>query len=224
MFGEWENPYLTMNFAYEANVIRSLATITERNYIRRGFKPVYWCIDCGSALAEAEVEYADKRSYAVDVRFVAVDEADFLNRCRHTPEPKGHGPISVPIWTTTPDFTSEKLSIKPRSWLCGDSNTDERLLVAEDWLNAVVCVMALTSILSMLIVSGSDLEGVLLQHPFYDKQVPIVLPSMSQQTMVLVLCIQHPRMVSMITVGVRYDLPLSGPVQGNGCYVMTCHC
>ncbi|HET7674069.1 MAG TPA: class I tRNA ligase family protein, partial [Gammaproteobacteria bacterium] len=80
VLGAWDTPYLTMNRRYEADELRALARIVERGHVYKGFKPVHWCMDCGSALAEAEVEYADKTSPAVDVRFRVIDEADFQRR------------------------------------------------------------------------------------------------------------------------------------------------
>src|SRR5579862_5435453 len=73
VLGEWENPYRTMDFKFEADEIRALAKVYERGHIWRGFKPVYWCFDCGSALAEAEIEYHDKQSPAIDVAYDAID-------------------------------------------------------------------------------------------------------------------------------------------------------
>ena len=77
VLGDWDNPYLTMDFAQEADIIRSLGRIAEQGHISKGSKPVHWCTDCGSALAEAEVEYKDKESFAIDVRFPVVDQAAF---------------------------------------------------------------------------------------------------------------------------------------------------
>lgn len=69
VFGDWGNPYLTMNFDFEANIIRALGKIVDNGHLTKGFKPVHWCLDCASALAEAEVEYQDKTSHAIDVGF-----------------------------------------------------------------------------------------------------------------------------------------------------------
>ena len=74
VFGDWQNPYLTMDFKFEADIIRSLGQICANGHLTKGAKPVHWCTDCGSALAEAEVEYENKRSLAIDVRFRVVDE------------------------------------------------------------------------------------------------------------------------------------------------------
>lgn len=101
VLGDWDNPYRTMDFATEANIIRSLSRIIDNGHLQQGFKPVHWCTDCGSALAEAEVEYQDKVSPAIDVRFSLVNEAD-VSKFDHPEGHTGSGPVSVVIWTTTP--------------------------------------------------------------------------------------------------------------------------
>ncbi|MCG7913302.1 MAG: class I tRNA ligase family protein, partial [Candidatus Thiodiazotropha weberae] len=102
VLGDWDRPYLTMDHQFEADIIRSLGKIVANDHIQKGYKPVHWCTDCGSALAEAEVEYQDKDSFAIDVAFSLVDESALLERCHHVPEGGGEGPISFVIWTTTP--------------------------------------------------------------------------------------------------------------------------
>ncbi|CAG0941037.1 partial isoleucyl-tRNA synthetase, partial [Candidatus Brocadiaceae bacterium] len=102
VLGDWDNPYLTMDFKFEANIIRSLGKIAENGHISKGSKPVHWCTDCGSALAEAEVEYNDKHSPAIDVRFKVANEEAFLANCHLVPDHEGQGELSLVIWTTTP--------------------------------------------------------------------------------------------------------------------------
>src|SRR5690554_3189888 len=99
VLGDWSNPYKTMEFSNEAGEIRALAKMVEGGYVFKGLKPVNWCFDCGSALAEAEVEYQDKKSDAIDVAF-AVEDADKLAAAFH--HDSLAKPASVVIWTTTP--------------------------------------------------------------------------------------------------------------------------
>ncbi|MDX1408877.1 MAG: class I tRNA ligase family protein, partial [Saprospiraceae bacterium] len=99
--GDWERPYLTMDPATEANILRALARIVAAGHVYHGAMPVYWCVDCRSALAEAEVEYMDKTSPAVDVRFPVIDAQALLTRM-HGKTDLGSTPVSVVIWTTTP--------------------------------------------------------------------------------------------------------------------------
>lgn len=106
VLGDWDNPYLTMNFKTEANIIRSLGQIYQNGYLYQGQKPVNWCIDCGSALAEAEVEYEDKVSPAIDVGF-AVQLSNADNNLNLFNDAFGvsiaaETSVYVIIWTTTP--------------------------------------------------------------------------------------------------------------------------
>ena len=100
VLGDWANPYLTMDFRTEAHIVRALGKLAANGHLEKGYKPVHWCMDCGSALAEAEVEYQDKTSPAVDVRFDAVDPVA-LARCFGV-EVEAGARVAIPIWTTTP--------------------------------------------------------------------------------------------------------------------------
>src|SRR5210317_372710 len=102
VLGDWFDPYLTMKFQTEANIVRALGKIIENGHVVRGDKPVHWCTDCGSALAEAEVDYKDKTSPAIDVRFPVIDADAFLAAMQPAADGPGQGQISVLIWTTTP--------------------------------------------------------------------------------------------------------------------------
>ena len=99
VLGDWDQPYLTMNYSFEANIVRSLGKIIDKGHLHKGSKPVHWCLDCGSALAEAEVEYYDKTSPAIDVAFHAVDSNAFFSACQAD---SNDLPVAVVIWTTTP--------------------------------------------------------------------------------------------------------------------------
>ncbi|WP_435326049.1 class I tRNA ligase family protein, partial [Klebsiella pneumoniae] len=94
-----DKPYLTMNFDFEANAIRVLGRIIEKGHLHKGAKPVHWCTDCGSALAEAEVEYQDKQSPAIDVRFQFVDQAAVVSAFDLKADHEGKGTVSTVIWT-----------------------------------------------------------------------------------------------------------------------------
>ena len=101
VFGDWANPYLTMDFKFEADIIRALGKIIENGHLVKGFKPVYWSVVGGSALAEAEVEYQDKQSTAIDVRYDLVDSAGVLEKFGVASVDSEQN-LSVVIWTTTP--------------------------------------------------------------------------------------------------------------------------
>lgn len=225
ILADWEHPYLTMDPSYEADVVRSLAGILKNGFIKRGVKPVYWCIDCGSALAEAEVEYADKRSFAIDVRFAVVDPKAFLDKCQHTPEPKGIGSLSVPIWTTTPwtlpanEAVTLGAEIEYAIIQCETSLGQEQLLIAEALLNKVVTRYGIETYHVVAYCKGADLEGLLLQHPFYEKQVPICLGAhVTTEDGTGCVHTAPAHGVDDYTVGRAYKLPIGQPVLDNGCY------
>ncbi|WP_028293412.1 isoleucine--tRNA ligase [Oceanobacter kriegii] len=114
VFGDWENPYLTMDFKTEADIVRTLGKIIDKGHLHKGFKPVNWCPDCGSALAEAEVEYQDKKSIAIDVKFNFVDSAAIL-AVFGADAALADKPVSLVIWTTTPWTlpANEAVSVHP---------------------------------------------------------------------------------------------------------------
>ncbi len=177
IFGDWDNPYLTMDFAFEADIVRALGKIAANGHIDKGAKPVHWCTDCGSALAEAEVEYEDKHSPAIDVRFLVCDEAALLAACHTVPEHEGHGPISVVIWTTTPWTlpANQGVALNPELEYAVVQCSTERLLIAEALLKDALLRYGIDDYRVVAYCKGADLEHQLLQHPFYDRQVPIIL-------------------------------------------------
>jgi isoleucyl-tRNA synthetase len=99
VLGDWDKPYASKSFKYEANMIRALASIIEAGHLLQGAKPVHWCFDCGSALAEAEIEYQDKTSPAIDVLFRVKDRAALFGAFGVE---QRDGEAGIPIWTTTP--------------------------------------------------------------------------------------------------------------------------
>ncbi|MCP5159617.1 MAG: isoleucine--tRNA ligase [Gammaproteobacteria bacterium] len=179
--GDWAHPYLTMDFRAEADIVRSLARIIANGYLYRGSKPVYWCIDCGSALAEAEVEYEDRDSPAIDVRFPVANPEALLARLHHVEGHEGQGALSVVIWTTTPWTlpANQAVALNPGlEYLVIQVATDqghERLVVAEALLQDSLARWQVESYLVLAHGLGSDLEGLALRHPFYDREVPVIL-------------------------------------------------
>ena len=102
ILGDWENPYLTMNFGVEADIIRAIGKIAKNGHLVKGYKPVYWSVVGGSALAEAEVEYQDKTSFSIDVAYPVSDKKQIEHLNKAFDGSLGKGPVSVLIWTTTP--------------------------------------------------------------------------------------------------------------------------
>jgi len=226
ILGDWERPYLTMDFAFEADIVRSLGKISQNGHIAKGAKPVHWCTDCGSALAEAEVEYEDKHSPAVDVRFQVVDEAGFLNRCHHVPDHDGTGPLSVVIWTTTPWTlpANQGVALNPELEYavvqCEKDGNKERLVVAEALLKDAMLRYDIENYHVIAYCKGAALERQLLQHPFYDRQVPIILGdhvTTEAGTGAVHTAPGHGQ--DDYVVGLKYGLPVDNPVGNDGVFL-----
>jgi isoleucyl-tRNA synthetase len=226
ILGDWEHPYLTMDFAFEADIVRSLGKISQNGHIAKGAKPVHWCTDCGSALAEAEVEYEDKHSPAVDVRFQVVDEAGFLSQCHHVPDHEGAGPLSVVIWTTTPWTLPANQGVALNADLeysvvqCEKDGNKERLVVAEALLKDAMLRYDIENYHVIAYCKGAALEHQLLQHPFYDRQVPIILGdhvTTEAGTGAVHTAPGHGQ--DDYVVGVKYGLPVDNPVGNDGVFL-----
>ncbi len=224
VLGEWENPYLTMNFQTEANIIRALGRIIAAGHVEKGVKPVHWCTDCGSALAEAEVDYEDKDSIAVDVRFHVLDEEAFLKRCHYVPNHLGTGPLSVVIWTTTPWTLPANQAVALHANLeysivqCEEGQYGpERLVVAEALLKDTMFRYGVERYHVVAYGLGKQLEGILLQHPFYDRHVPIILSDhVTTETGTGAVHIAPGHGLEDYVVGKRYGLLVDNPVDGEG--------
>ncbi len=220
VFGDWEHPYLTMDFRFEADIVRALGGIIEAGHLQKGVKPVHWCTDCGSALAEAEVEYEDKDSPAIDVRFSVLDEAALLARCHHIPGQAGQGRISVVIWTTTPWTlpANQAVALNPEVEYavvqCGGS---ERLLLAEALIKDAMLRYGIEDHRVVAYCRGADLGGLRLQHPFYSREVPIVLGThVTLDTGTGAVHIAPGHGQDDYVVGARYGLPVDNPVGDDG--------
>ncbi len=224
--GDWHNPYLTMQHEFEANIIRALGRIVENGHLTRGSKPVHWCTDCGSALAEAEVEYEDKDSPAIDVRFSVLNEAGLLARCHHVEGQSGEGPVSVVIWTTTPWTLPANRAVALNPGLdyvvvqCDTGHGAERLLLADALLKDVMLRFGAEQHQVLAYCKGSDLEGLQLGHPFYAREVPVILGehvTTEAGTGAVHTAPGHGQ--DDFVVGSRYDLAVDNPVGGNGCFL-----
>ncbi len=226
VLGDWERPYLTMDFMAEANEIRALGRIIENGHLHKGAKPVHWCTDCGSALAEAEVEYEDKTSFAIDVRFAVLDDAALLGRCHHVPDGMGDGPMSVVIWTTTPWTlpANQAVALNPELEYAvvqvEGPRGRERLIVAEGLLKDAMARWNIDDYRVVGYATGKAFEGLRLRHPFYDREVPIILGehvTLDAGTGCVHTAPGHG--LDDYLVGQRYDLPVDNPVGGDGRFV-----
>ncbi|MEL0006409.1 MAG: class I tRNA ligase family protein, partial [Luminiphilus sp.] len=215
VFGEWDNPYLTMDFAFEANIVRSLATMVDKGHLHRGFKPVHWCLDCGSALAEAEVEYRDKQSSAVDVAFGFVDAAEASRRLGTAITDQ----LEVAIWTTTPWTlpANRGVALAPDLHYVLLKAEGRHVLVAEALAEACAQRFGLAVLEVEGGVRGADLEGLLLRPPFSDTPVPIVLGEhVTTETGTGCVHTAPAHGLEDFEMGSRYDLEVYNPVGGNG--------
>jgi isoleucyl-tRNA synthetase len=173
VLGDWDNPYKTMAFANEAGEIRALAEMVKQGFVFKGLKPVNWCFDCGSALAEAEVEYQDKKSDAIDVAFV-VEDAEQLAAAF------GLGslakPASVVIWTTTPWTipANQALNVHPEFTYALVDVGDKLLLLAEELVESCLGRYGLQGEV-IATAEGRVLENIRFRHPFYERLSPVYL-------------------------------------------------
>jgi len=173
VFGDFAHPYLTMDFAFEANIVRELARILARGHVYRSEKPVHWCLDCRSALAEAEVDYEEHKSEAVDVRFAVVDTDDFWRRLG---QPAKAAPVGLIIWTTTPWTlpANRAVAVAPEIVYRIMDTGQEYWLVADDLAEAVAARYGVATLATGLTVEGRSLVGLRLQHPFLERTVPVI--------------------------------------------------
>ncbi|MFT4519616.1 MAG: isoleucyl-tRNA synthetase [Halioglobus sp.] len=218
IIGDWSNPYLTMNFQFEADIVRALASIVDNGHLHKGFKPVHWCMDCGSALAEAEVEYQDKMSPAIDVAFAAVDPAAFNAACGSDYS----GEITVPIWTTTPWTLPANMavSLHPDLDYVLVAGEGRALVLAEALLESCAERYSLQSPEILGRCRGAALEHLMLQHCFLDRQVPVILGehvTTEAGTGAVHTAPGHGQ--DDFVVGERYGLEVYNPVGGNGVYL-----
>ncbi|RYG39272.1 MAG: isoleucine--tRNA ligase [Burkholderiales bacterium] len=182
VLGDWDNPYRTLDFKFEADEIRALAKVVENGHLLRGVKPVYWCFDCGSALAEAEIEYQDKLSPAVDVAYDARNP-QAVSRAFGSELPEGVD-VAVPIWTTTPWTlpASLAISIGPElEYVLAEGPTDANgkrrwLVLAEALAEKALKRYGVDDVVIRGRALGEKLEGMLFAHPFYaERDIPILL-------------------------------------------------
>ena len=181
VLGDWDNPYLTMNFKTEADIVRALARIVANGHLVRGYKPVYWSVVGASALAEAEVEFQDKTSYSIDVRFAAADSAALLACFEAAAAPDPELPVSVVIWTTTPWTLPANQAVCLNAGLdyalirCELDAGPELLVIAEEMAEEVMQRFGGERFEALASCKGARLESQRLRHPLYEREVPVVL-------------------------------------------------
>jgi len=216
VLGDWDHPYLTMDFRFEADIIRELGKIQANGHLYLGAKPVHWCIDCGSALAEAEVEYEDKVSPTIDVAFPVADPADLARRI-------GVNTLGAPayavIWTTTPWTlpANQAVAVHPE-FIYDLIRTPKGLLIlAHDLAETALRRYGFETVETLGQIKGAALEGMSLQHPFYDRQVPIILADfVTAEDGVGLVHIAPGHGHDDYIAGLKYQLEVANPVGDDG--------
>lgn len=174
IIGDWQNPYLTMNYANEANIVRTLGRIIEAGHVYKGTKPVYWSWGAHSAMAEAEIEYEDKTSTAIDVRFSPRDKDAMLEAFAIQDDGSD---ISIVIWTTTPWTIPGNLAVTlhPELVYALVAVNGERLILAEAMVDEVMARYGYTDFQSIASATGDKLAGLTLKHPLYERDSLLIL-------------------------------------------------
>ncbi|MBN2057564.1 MAG: isoleucine--tRNA ligase [Candidatus Saganbacteria bacterium] len=226
VLAEWAKPYLTIDHEYEADIIRLFGVLAEKGYVYRGLKPIHWCPDCQTALAEAEIEYEDDRSPSILVKFQVKDPAA-IKIDKRSPMAKYVGPVSFVIWTTTPwtlpanvavaahpdyEYIFLKVSRDEGRWA-----RDEVFIIAEGLLEDFVKRLEIKEHKIIDKMPGKYLEGILAQHPFVDREVMLVLDkyvTLEQGTGLVHIAPGHGE--EDYKVGLNYKLPIVMPVKADG--------
>ena len=222
VLGDWGNPYLTMNFKAEAGEIRALGKILEQGYLYQGLKPVNWCLDCGSALAEAEVEYEDKNSPAIDVAF-EVHENHAAKLAAAFGLTHLRGPAFAVIWTTTPWTlpANEAVSVHPE--LTYDLIETEKgaLILVRDLAESALNRYELEGI-TLGSCTGEKLDQILLKHPFQNREVAIICGThVTTEAGTGLVHTAPAHGVDDYNIGKKYGLPVNNPVANDGRFIST---
>jgi isoleucyl-tRNA synthetase len=226
VLGDWDHPYRTMAPRNEADEIRAFKRVIERGFVYRGLKPVYWCFDCGSSLAEFEIEYADKKSQTLDVGFQADDAAKVLAAFGL---PASGGDVFAVIWTTTAWTipANQALNLNPEIVYALVETPRGRLILAESLVEKALARYKLEGRV-LATVPGKQLEGLQFRHPLYDVDAayrrlsPVYLADYATAEDGTGIVHSSPAyglddFNSCVAHGVTYDEILN-PVQGNGSY------
>ncbi|OIO81676.1 MAG: isoleucine--tRNA ligase [Candidatus Omnitrophica bacterium CG_4_8_14_3_um_filter_43_15] len=208
VFGDWDNPYLTLSKDYEADIAISLAALVRRGYVYKGLKPINWCVKCETALAEAEVEYENHTSPSVYVKFKAQSE-----------KLKVQGDVYFVIWTTTPWtlVANVAIAVHPELEYAFVLAAGETFVMAVSLAPAVLNAAGIKDYKITRTVKGKELEGIECQHPFVDRK-PIVVLADYVSDVDGTGCVHtapgHGQ--DDYQTGLRYKLPVVMPVDASG--------
>ncbi|MBW2038042.1 MAG: isoleucine--tRNA ligase [Deltaproteobacteria bacterium] len=213
VLGEWDNPYLTMNYEYQATIVREFGKFVQGGYLYKGKKPVYWCATCKTALAEAEVEYAPHRSPSIFVKFPMVSDLGEMY-----PSLQGKK-VSVIIWTTTPWTIPANLAIAlhPTYKYVAVEVDKEVYIVAEGLADIVMDTLRIKDYQVLETFLGGELEGLKCRHPFLDRESVIILAdyvTLDAGTGCVHTAPGHGQ--EDYESGLKYGLEIYAPVDDNG--------
>ncbi len=213
VFGDWENPYLTMAYPYEARITREFGTFIEKGLVYRRKKPVYWCSSCVTALAEAEVEYHDHTSPSIYVSFPFIDDPS-----GRVPELAGFK-TEIAIWTTTPWTIPANLAVAlhPDLTYIALPVNGRAIIVAEELAASVAQAIGVEQSEPVARFKGQVLEGLKTRHPLYDRESVIVLAdyvTLEAGTGCVHTAPGHGQ--EDYETGLKYDLEVYAPVDDNG--------
>jgi isoleucyl-tRNA synthetase len=216
VFGEWEMPYLTMDPEYEGEVIRHLAAFFASGNVYKGKKPVYWCISCKTALAEAEIEYKDRKSPSIYVKFPVISDLS-----KKFPNLKGKN-VSVLIWTTTPWTLPANLAIAfhPEFEYAAFKTNGEVLIAAKRLVPVIAEELGFPKSEVMTTFLGNELEGLKARHPFIDRESVFVLAdyvTLDQGTGAVHTAPGHGH--EDYLTGLAYGLDIYNPVDSDGKFI-----
>ncbi len=222
IFGDWDHPYLTMNFKYQASIVRALGKFVEQGLVYKGKKPVHWCIHCRTALAEAEVEYEQHSSPSIYVEFPLAPGAG-EELAERVPELRGRD-VSVLIWTTTPWTIPSNLAIAfhPEFDYAAYEVDGRAIIVAEPLAPAVASVAGRTFEAPLARMKGEQLERIRFQHPLYPRESLGVLGdyvTLEAGTGAVHTAPGHGS--DDFNTGVRYGLEIYAPVGPGGHFLET---
>lgn len=223
VLGDWDRPYLTMDFKTEANIIRALGKIISNGHLLKGAKPVHWCTDCGSSLAEAEVEYYDKTSPSIDVTFHAADAAAVAAKFGVS---NFSGAISLVIWTTTPWTlpANRAISLHPDFTYQLVQVDGQCLILAAELVESVMKRAGITEWAVLGSCKGADLELLRFKHPFMGFDVPAIMGehvTLDAGTGAVHTAGGHGP--DDFVISQKYGLEIANPVGPNGCYLTGTH-
>ena len=221
VLGDWDNPYLTMDFKTEADIVRTLGNIFENGYLMKGEKPVHWCIECGSALAEAEVEYEDKTSPAIDVGFKVLEGEKLAAAFGLAANVEDAMAV---IWTTTPWTLPANQAVAVSAKLVYQllDTPKGKLILAKELAEATMKRYGVESYTVVAETTGDKLELIRLKHPFYAREVPFICGehvTIDAGTGLVHTAPAHG--LEDFQVGQAYGIPVENPVADNGRYKST---